>query len=120
MTATWMVLLYGDEEFWATASQEVQDRVMEEHGAYATACAERGYKIIGGEELGLSNTAITARRPDGGPVAISDGPYIETAEHLGGYYLVETDDPQGLARLTGELLLTDGGGVELRPVILHP
>ena len=120
MTATWMVLLYGDEGFWESASQEVKDRIMEEHGAYATACAERGYKMIGGEELAFSSSAITARRDDGGPVTVTDGPYSETAEYLGGYYVFETDDPQGLAQLTGDMLLTDGGGAELRPVIQHP
>ena len=120
MTATWMVLLYGDEEFWRSAPQEVQDRIMEEHSAYAAACAERGYKIVGGEELAFSSSAITARRVDGGSVTVTDGPFSETAEYLGGYYVVETDDPRGLAQLTGELLLTDGGGAELRPVVQHP
>ena len=67
MTATWMVLLYGDEGFWTSASPEVKDRIMDEHRAYAAACAERGYKILGGEELEFSSSAITARRPDGGP-----------------------------------------------------
>ena len=120
MSATWMVLLYGDEQFWASATPEVSERVMGEHGAFSEACAERGYKILGGEELGFTWDAFTARRPDGGPVAVSEGPYIETAEHLGGYYVVETDDGRGLARLAGDLLLTDGGGAEVRPVILHP
>jgi hypothetical protein len=119
MTATWMVLLYGDKS-WATAPKEVQLKVKESHGAYAKACAERGYKITGAEELGLSSSAITARRPAGGALAVSNGPFAETIEYLGGYYRVETDDPQGLAQLTGELLLTHGGGAELRPVIQHP
>jgi len=120
MAATWMVLLYGDEGFWESASPEVRDRVMGEHGAYAAACAERGYTILGGEELGFSSQAITARRSDGGPVEITDGPYAELSEHLGGYYVIETEDAAGLARLTGDLLLTDGGGAELRPVVLRP
>lgn len=118
MADTWMVLLWGDEGFWENASPEVQERIMAEHQAYSDACDERGYKILGGEELGFSKNAVTVRA-DGGALAITDGPYVELAEHLGGYYVVETDDVQGLARLTGELLLTDGGGAELRPVIRH-
>ncbi|WP_028049274.1 YciI family protein [Cellulomonas sp. URHD0024] len=118
MTATWMVLLYGDEKFWTSASAEVVDRVMREHRAYAAACAEQGYTMIGGEQLGFSSTAITARRSEGGPVEVTDGPFSETAEYLGGYYVFQTDDPKGLAELTGEMLITDtGGGAELRPVI---
>ncbi|WP_421742922.1 YciI family protein [Cellulomonas sp.] len=118
MTDRWMVLLWGDEGFWEGASPETQERIMNEHQAYSDACDERGYKILGGEELGFSKNAVTVRA-DGNTLAITDGPYVELAEHLGGYYVIETDDVQGLARLTGELLLTDGGGAELRPVVVH-
>ena len=121
MTATWIVLLYGNEDFWANATAEVQEKVMGEHEAYAAACAERGYKMLGGEELDLSSKAFTMRRSESGAVHVTEGPYSETAEQLGGYYVVETDDPRGLAQLTGEILVTDGGGgVEVRPVVQHP
>ena len=88
---------------------------MSEHQAYSDACAERGYTILGGEELGFSKNALTVR-PDG---SITEGPFAELAEHLGGYYVIETDDVQGLARLAGKHLLTDGGGIELRPTVVH-
>jgi hypothetical protein len=121
MTATWIVLLYGDEGFWSSATPEVKDQIMNEHVAYTAACAERGYKIIGGEELDFSSKAFSTRRSAAGAVTVTDGPYSETTEYLGGYYLVETDDPRGLAQLTGEILVTDGGGgAEVRPVVLHP
>jgi hypothetical protein len=115
MTDRWMVLLWGDEGFWQNASAQVRDRIYAEHQAYSKACAERGYAIVGGEELGFSTDALTVRA-DG---AVTEGPFVELTEHLGGYYVVETDDPRGLARLTGELLLTDGGGAELRRVVVH-
>lgn len=115
MTDRWTVLLWGDEDFWANATPEIQERAMGEHGAFSEACEQRGYRILGGDELGLSKNAITVRA-DG---IITDGPYVELAEHLGGYYVIETDDVRGLARLAGEHLLTDGGGIELRPVVVH-
>ena len=115
MTDRWTVLLWGDEDFWENASPEVQERAMGEHGEFSEACEQRGYRILGGDELGLSKNAITVRA-DG---IITDGPYVELAEHLGGYYVIETDDVRGLARLAGEHLLTDGGGIELRPVVVH-
>ncbi|MBO3086221.1 YciI family protein [Cellulomonas fengjieae] len=118
MADKWMVLLWGDEGFWENATPEVRDRIMDEHRAYSQACEEKGYKIVGGDELGFSKNAVTVRA-DGGTLTVTDGPYVELAEHLGGYYVIETDDVQGLARLTGELLLTDGGGAELRPVIVY-
>ena len=57
---------------------------MSEHQAYSDACTERGYTILGGEELGFSKNALTVR-PDG---SITEGPFAETAEQLGGFYLV--------------------------------
>ena len=115
MTDRWTVLLWGDEDFWENASPEVQERAMGQHGAFSEACEQRGYRILGGDELGLSKNAITVRA-DG---LITEGPYVELAEHLGGYYVIETDDVAGLAQLTGKLLLTDGGGAELRPIVVH-
>jgi hypothetical protein len=117
MTDRWMVQLWGDEGFWENASPEVRDRVMAEHQAYSAACGERGYKILGGEELGFSKNAITVRASEG-RLEVTDGPFVELVEQLGGYYIIETDDVRGLARLTGEHLLSDGGGAELRPVVV--
>lgn len=119
MTDRWTLLLWGDEAVWENATPEVQERAMGEHGAFSEACEARGYRIVGGEELGFSKNAVTVQRPDGGDLTITEGPYVELAEHVGGYYVIETDDVQGLARLAGEHLLTDGGGIELRPVIVH-
>ena len=119
MTDRWTLLLWGDEDFWENASPDVQERVMGEHGAFSEACEARGYRILGGEELGLSKNAVTVQRPEGGDLSITEGPYVELAEHVGGYYVIETDDVRGLARLAGEHLLTDGGGIELRPVVVH-
>jgi hypothetical protein len=121
MTAKWIVLLYGDEGFWSSATPEIKDQIMREHQAYTAACAERGYKLLGGEELDFSSRALSARRSDDGALRVTEGPYSETAEYLGGFYIVETDDARGLAELTGETLVTDGGGgVELRLVVQHP
>jgi hypothetical protein len=121
MTATWMVMLYGNEEFWSSATPEVRDRITGEHRAYAEACAERGYKILGGEELNFTSGAFSTRRSDTGTITVTEGPFSETVEYLGGFYVIETDDPRGLAQLTGEILVTDGGGgVEVRPVVQHP
>ncbi len=118
MADRWMVLLWGDEALWQNATPETQERIMSEHRAYADACQERGYTILGGEELGFSTTAVTVRASAEG-LGVTDGPFVELAEQLGGYYVIETDDVQGLARLTGELLLSDGGAAELRPVVVH-
>ena len=119
MTDRWTLLLWGDESVWENASPEFRERAMSEHGAFSEACEARGYRIVGGDELGFSKNAVTAERTEGGALTITEGPYVELAEHLGGYYVIETDDVQGMARLAGEHLLNVGGGIELRPVVVH-
>ena len=94
MTDRWMVLLWGDEGFWENASPETQERVMGEHQAYSDACTERGYTILGGEELGFSKNALTVR-PDG---IITEGPFAETVEQLGGFYLVTAPDRESVLK----------------------
>src|SRR6187431_3821475 len=78
MTATWMVLLYGDEGFWSTATPETKDQIRSEHRAYAAACSEQGHKILGGSELGFSSKAYSTHRSDDGTIDIMRGAYNET------------------------------------------
>ncbi|MHA7274192.1 YciI family protein [Arthrobacter sp. TMT4-20] len=53
----------------------------------------------------------------GGSVGMADGPYPETAERLGGFSLVETDDPEALAEFVNELLADTTGPAESRAII---
>lgn len=54
----------------------------------------------------------------GGAAQVTDGPFAETTEQLGGFYLVRTADPDGLLRLAAPLVMGDGT-LELRPVTAH-
>lgn len=107
------VLLWGDERPWATAGPEERAEVFAAHGRFSEACEAAGHTITGGAELALSGTARTVRKGTDGAPYITDGPYTETVEQLGGYYVVRTTDPDGLAQLAAEIL-GDDGGIELR------
>ncbi|MBO3095336.1 YciI family protein [Cellulomonas dongxiuzhuiae] len=111
--ATWMLLLWGDPD--ACVDLEA---AYDAHGAFAAACAAQGHEIVGGEELASPSQArllhVRADSPE-----VTDGPYAETTEQLGGFYLVRTSDPDGLLRLAAPLVMDDGGTLELRPVAVH-
>jgi hypothetical protein len=89
---------------------EVWSQMMEAHGRFAEQVTEMGAKILGGNALEPASTATSIR----GDV-VTDGPFVETKEVLGGYYLVEASDlDQALA--IGKLCPAPSGGVEVRPV----
>lgn len=111
----YVVLLYGDEEVWARADDEQRAAEYASHGRFSQECAARGHTIVGGAELTHSRAARTVRRgPQGSPV-VTDGPYAELVEQLGGYYVVRTADVDDLARLAEIILGT--GAIEIRETV---
>ena len=107
------LLIYQVEKEWAAADEEQRRRAYAAHGRFAALLGERG-AALGGEELALSGTATTVRR-DG---LLTDGPYAETAEQLGGFYLVEAADLDEALEYARELAAM-GDVIEVRPVVVH-
>jgi hypothetical protein len=114
---TYAVLLPGDEGYWEAASEEERAATYARHGEFARLLEERGHRITGGAELTHSRTARTVRNDGTGPT-VTDGPYAESVEQLGGFYLVETDDLDDLLEICG-LLAGPDGGVEVRATVEH-
>jgi len=83
-----LVLLYQDEQVWAAADEALIAQYYREHEAYSARAAEYGVTIEGGEALRSVHSATTLRRA-GEDATVTDGPFAETAEQLGGYYLVD-------------------------------
>ncbi len=107
----YLILIYEDEKPYADTSPEVWEQAMQAHGRFTEQVIEMGAKILGGNALQPSTTATSVR----GDV-VTDGPFVETKEVLGGYYVVEASDlDQALA--IGRLCPAPYGGVEVRPVL---
>ena len=90
----YLVLLIGDGEVkpWSEHSDEEQAEAMGRFGAFAAACADRdGVELLGGEALSDPRDA-TVMRTTGGRVELTDGPYAEVIEGMGGFYLMEAPD----------------------------
>jgi hypothetical protein len=113
--ARFLVLIYGDEQVWESASEEWGEQNTAGHRAFAEAA---GDAIVGGHELERSSKAVSLRAGTGGLVR-TDGPFLETKEGLGGYYLVEAPDLEEAVRLAGLLPEASAptSGVEVRPVL---
>lgn len=113
---TYVVLLTGDEDTWERAPAEEKAEVYGRHEEFSRALEERGHKIIGGAELGHSRTTKQVRKDTTGALLITDGPFAETAEQLGGFYLVESDDLDDLLKVCG-LLAGVEDGIEVREML---
>jgi hypothetical protein len=112
--AKYILLIYGDPAQWEAMSPEQRkehDRVHEEFRRTA------GDRIVGGEELESAASATTLRAPS----VTTDGPFLETKEALGGFYLLEARDLDEVTALAALLPEVHAGhsGVEIRPVIDH-
>lgn len=90
----YLVLLIGDgaEKPWSEQTDEEQVSAMAKFGAFDAACAERdGVRLLAGEALSGPRDA-TVMRTTGGQVELTDGPYAEVIEGMGGFYLLEAPD----------------------------
>jgi len=73
--------------------------------------------VLGGEQLRPVETATTVR-VEGGQMLLTDGPFVEAKEHLGGYYLIDADDLDAALELAARIPAARMGGViEVRPVV---
>lgn len=84
------ILLYQDEAVWEHASEAEQEQYYAQHEAFAKAVRERGHECTG-EALTSVVDATTVRR-SASDLAITEGPFAETAEQLGGLYLIDAPD----------------------------
>ncbi len=103
----YIVLLPADEARYGSATDEARADLTAAHGEFVQLLAERGHKMTGGAQLMPSSQTRVVRGTGLDEVTVTDGPYAESAEQVGGYYVVETSD-------------LDGPGQGLRAVVRHP
>lgn len=110
--AQYLVLIYENEESWADVDEATAGRIMGEHGSFG----EKNNALIrGGNALEPSSTATSLRKNAAGEMVITDGPFAETKEAIGGYYVIEAADLDAAIAVAKQVPATFGG-VELRPI----
>jgi hypothetical protein len=111
----YMLLIYGDERAWANASPEEHKSGADAYDKYTKWLAEKGW-MQGGDPLNSTDHATTVR-VKGQETVTTDGPFAETKEQLGGYYIVECENLdqaiEAAARCPGALY----GSMEVRPIM---
>jgi hypothetical protein len=116
--AKYMLLIFGDDAQWGAMTPEQNQAHEAAHAAFVAAA---GPKVASGEELELASMATSLRSDGAGGVIITDGPFLETKEALGGFYLLEASDLDEATKLASMLpeVQASHSGVEIRPVVDH-
>jgi hypothetical protein len=111
--AQYLVLIYEDESGLAAASPDDLQKLFGAHQRFGETNAKA---IVGGNALEPTATATSIRRTDtGDDLVVTDGPFAETKEALGGYYLIEAPDLDA-AIAVAKQVPAPYGGVEVRPI----
>lgn len=114
----YVLLIYRNEEAGAKKSPEEMSALMAEFGAFSEGLVKSG-RFKAAERLQPTVTAKTVRVRDGKP-QITTGPFAETREQLGGFYLIEADNLDQAIEIAGRVPTAREGSVEVRPVMQRP
>jgi hypothetical protein len=108
----YMLLIYTNGDGWETVPEQERAAITAEYFAIGDAPG-----VVGGNQLQPGVAATTVRVQDARTLT-TDGPFVETKEELGGYYMLEADDLDGAIELAGRIPAARmGGAVEIRPVV---
>ncbi len=110
----YMLLIYENEANWLKMSPEEQGKIFGEYMAFTESILASGH-YVSGNPLDTTNTATTVRVRDGKTLS-TDGPFAETREQLGGYYLIQAADLNEAIAIAARIPAALAGSIEIRPV----
>ena len=111
----YLCLIYDDEKTMAAMPKTEADAFMGEYFAFTEDIRKSGH-YVGGEALHPVNSATSIRLRNG-KLSTTDGPFAETKEQLGGYYLIEARDLNDALQVAAKIPSARTGTVEIRPVV---
>jgi hypothetical protein len=111
----YLLLIYDRESDWAALPEPEKGKVFQEYGAFTQAIRDSGH-YVGGNPLQPVSTATTVRVRNGKPTT-TDGPFAETREQLGGYYLIEAKDLDEATGIAARIPSARMGSIEVRPIM---
>ncbi len=106
----YLALIHGDEANWESLGDDERQATRARYIVFS----ERA-EVVGGAELQTTSAATTVRVRDGDTV-VTDGPYAEVKEALGGYFILECGSIDDACRLAAEIPAAEHGAIEVRPV----
>jgi hypothetical protein len=114
----YMLLIYDDEQVWAGLSEAERGKIFEEYGAFTESIRESG-NFVTGAPLQPTSAATSVRLRESEQL-VTDGPFAETKEQLGGYYLIEAENVDEAIEIAGRIPSAKLGTIEVRPVLEMP
>ena len=111
----YLCLIYENEKLYDTMSEADTNSMMAEYFAFTNKHRESGH-VLAGEALQPTNTATTVRMRNG-KISTTDGPFAETREQLGGYYLLEAKDLNEAIQIAAKIPAARTGSIEVRPIM---
>ena len=114
----YLLLIYGDEKAWDDAGPEVIGQMMEEYAGFTEWLRGSG-ALVAGEALEPTNQATTVRVRDEQTLT-TDGPFAETKEQLGGFYLIEAANLDEAIAAAAKIPGAKVGSIEIRPIVDFP
>ena len=113
----YLCLLYDNEAAFESLPEAEMSAVMQEYFAFTNETIAAG-KFVAGEELAPAHTATTVRVRKG-VTTTTDGPFAETKEQLGGFYLIDAVDLNEAIQIASRIPAARTGSVEVRPIMVH-
>jgi hypothetical protein len=110
----YLLMIHSDETSWDALTGDEQQAMVAQYSSFAQQARERG-ALLAGDELQPTANATTVRLDDGKTI-VTDGPYAETKEALGGFFLLEARSIDEAIELAKQLPAPATGGIEIRPV----
>lgn len=110
----YLALIYGDQTVWESFSPEEREAAYKQYGAFTEEARQAGV-MVGGEELDSTSTATTVR-VRGDETLVTDGPFVELKEALGGYFVFECDSIDDACAWAAKIPGATHGAIEVRPV----
>ena len=112
----YILLIHDDEAAWGAMSEEERNQLFKEYMEFGNELQQRG-ALRAGDQLQPTSTATTVRVKDGKTLT-TDGPFAETKEQLGGYYVIECENLDQAVEAAAMVPSTRVGGViEVRPLV---
>jgi hypothetical protein len=112
----YMLLIYGEENGWESLSEEERGQIFQAYGTFTKELQDSG-AMVAGDALQPTQMATTVRVKNDETLT-TDGPFAETKEQLGGYYLINADSLDKAIEWAAKVPASRHGSVEVRPVMV--
>jgi hypothetical protein len=112
----YLCLIYDDESTWENLPEDERNTVYAEYGTFTQSIRDSGH-YVSADQLQPISTATTVRIRNG-ETLVTDGPFAETKEQLGGYYLIEAKDVDEALKIAERIPSARYGSIEVRPVVV--